>query len=74
MNADNPDHRDAPIRSALVFPKCLCGDPKCPDSLGSLADDEPEHERADDDRSFTPTMQRIRPGVERENRRWGWGR
>lgn len=58
--ADYPEHGEPPIRSALTFPPCTCGRPQCPNA------------DANDDRSFSPTMRRLRPGVEEENRRWGW--
>ncbi|MER6528941.1 hypothetical protein [Streptomyces sp. NPDC001508] len=50
-----------PIRSALNWPPCQCGKPECPDvqSKRQLADN----------RSTSPTTQRLRPLVERENRR-----
>ncbi|MGW2425084.1 hypothetical protein ACWC0C_38580 [Streptomyces sp. NPDC001709] len=68
MNVDYPDHGEPPIRSVLVWPKCSCGHPECPD----IADDQPKYE-GPDDRSFSPAMQRIRPGIEKENRRACWG-
>ncbi|GHE00761.1 hypothetical protein GCM10010339_17410 [Streptomyces alanosinicus] len=61
MSADFPDHGEPPIRSALVWPKCKCGHPKCPDA--------PSAYKGADDRSASPTMARLRPLVERENRR-----
>lgn len=35
----------------------------------TVADDEPVHDQAEDDRSFSPTMRRLRPLVVEENRR-----
>ncbi|MBD0712583.1 hypothetical protein [Streptomyces sp. CBMA370] len=64
--------REALTRLALNFGPCECGSSLCPmTEKTTVADDgEPEHARADD-RSFSPTMQRLRPLVENENRRTG---
>jgi hypothetical protein len=68
VNADYPDHGEPPIRSALTFPPCICGQPECPDTKTIVADDDQPEQRRADDRSFSPTMQRLRPLVEKANR------
>lgn len=72
VNADYPGYDEPPIRSALCFPPCQCGVAECPDAESTVADKPPKYE-GPDDRSCSPTMQRLRPSVEKENRRWGWG-
>ena len=71
VNTDAPEGADLTPRSALEFPPCACGHPKCPDTKPPEAADQPKHDRLDD-RSFSPVIQRLRPKLEEENARWGW--
>lgn len=54
---------EIPEESAVLnWPPCECGRPLCPDAKARV-----------DDRSHTETIERLRPLVQRENQRWGWG-
>lgn len=66
MNAEYPAHGEPPIRSALKWPPCMCQHPECPDSHQN--DDEPQHDRAADDLSESPTMRRVRAEMARQRR------
>ncbi|MGW6598615.1 hypothetical protein [Streptomyces sp. NPDC055036] len=68
MNADSPEGADLVPASALAFPPCECGIPGCP--VAVVADEPPEHSRADDD---SPTMQRIREKMAKEKAERGRG-
>lgn len=63
---DLPGDGEPPVRSAFVWPRCVCGTPQCPDRVA-----EPEATAPDrpDDRSQSEAIQRIRPLVEERNRR-----
>lgn len=65
--ADYPERGEPPIRSALKWPSCDCGNPECP--IPGEEHEPPPPYDGPDDRSFSPTMQRLRPLVEKENRR-----
>lgn len=75
MNHDLPEGGDLPTVSSTKLPTCACplGEncPERPDHV--TGDEEPEHPRADD-RSHSPTIERLRPLLEEENRRarGGW--
>jgi hypothetical protein len=68
VNLDYPEHGNPPIRSALIYPPCTCR--RC-----VLAADPKRNLRAlADDRSYSPTMQRLRPLITQANK-WahaGW--
>lgn len=68
MRAEDFDLDELLRKSALRWPPCLCGDPECPDAESEQQ--APSQPKADD-RSFSPTMQRLRPLVEKANRRAG---
>lgn len=73
VNHDLPEGGDLPMVSATKLGPCVCplgvNCPERPDHV--TGDGEPEHFRADD-RSHSPTIERLRPLVEKENR-WSRG-
>jgi hypothetical protein len=77
VNSDVGEGGDLPMVSATKLGPCACplGE-DCPERAGPVAgpvagDGEPEPSRADD-RSHSPTIERLRPLVEKENR-WSSG-
>ncbi|MFJ4921228.1 hypothetical protein [Streptomyces sp. NPDC088725] len=80
-DVDYPDNGEPPLRSALTFPPCVCGNPGCPDTdtdtdtapgaddkqlADSRTEDRAEAE-TDYDRSCSPTMRRVRGRMRDEN-------
>lgn len=64
---DFPERGEPPVRSAFLWPRCTCGSPQCPDTAGAV-------DAASDNRSQSPTMQRLRSLIEAENGRARGGR
>jgi hypothetical protein len=71
---DYPSHGEPPIRSALTFPSCDCRRCRAERSARPAAELKQQMRGRADDRSFSPTMQRLRPLIEKANERTqaGW--
>ena len=68
VNHDLPEGGDLPMVSATKLGPCACPfGMNCPERVGHVTGDgEPEHQRVDD-RSHSPTIERLRPLLEEEN-------
>lgn len=65
MKVDYPENGEPPIRSALSWPVCNSGEPKCPDAAGPDGGPEPDQDEDGD----SPLMAQLRECVRKDIRR-----